>query len=698
MPARDIESIRNVCVVGDDGQGKSSLVEAALFDAKALKELKRPSEGSCALDKDPEEAKRGATLATQVYTFDWNKRRFHLLDTPGSSNFEFDAKAAIAAVDSAVLVVDATDTLKATEVRFKNHLAGAGRAWAMFVNKMDAEGADFERVLEGMRNLLEQDPVPFLLPIGEGENFKGVVNLVDMKAYLDPGDASGKTKAAEIPEEVREAVDRYREKLVEAAVEMDEALMEKYLEEGTISEEELGRCLRQLLAGGSFVPVLCGSAEKNVGVRQLLDFLADYALDPLARGPWKGTKKAGDDGEEVERKPDASEPFSAFVFKTTVDRFAGKTSYIRVVSGLAKSDMAVTDSTLGRKDKYVGIAAPAGRENKPVDEAGPGEIVAVGKLKEVRTGHTICEDSKPVVYNICATPRKIVTFAVVASGKGDEKVSQGISKLMEEDPTLDLYREAETGELLISGMGLVHLEVTQERLKRKFDAEMTYELPKVKYRETIKKKSGETEGKLKKQTGGRGQFGVCYIELSPRKRGEGYEFANEIKGGAIPTNFIPAVEKGFLEAMAAGPVAGYPVVDVRVRLFDGKHHPVDSSEIAFKLAGSFALKAAMMKSNPVLLEPVYKAEITVPEEYLGAITGDLNSRRGKVTGMEPGHGVQVIGAEAPHAEMLRYASDLRSMTQDTGTFWMEFVRYEEVPAQLAEKIIAQRNVDKEAEK
>jgi len=678
---------RNFALVGHSGDGKTSLGDALLHAAGAVPTQGQVAEGSSKLTTLPEESERQHTIRSSVYAFDWEGRHMTLVDTPGDPNFQADGQIALHALDGAVLVVSAVDGAKVGSERMLRLCRELGVAAVAFANGMDRDRADLEACLESLRKI-DANPVLLTLPLGSGPELSGVVDLLRMKAVSKDGES-------EVPGEARQAAQEARGRLVEAVAECDDGLLEKYLEEGELGDDEVRRGLLAGVRAGAILPVLCGAAPAGVGVAPLLWSAAEILPSPDDRGPW--TARSLDGEEESELRPDPEAPFSAVVFKTTVDRYAGMLSVFRVVSGRLRSDGSVLDVTTGEKERIGKLLLLRGEEHADVAEAGPGDVVAAAKLKSVRTGHALTAEKGGVRLREIPIPQGVISYAIRAKSKGDEdKVHAGLGRLVEEDPTLQLGREASTGEFLLTGMGELHVQTTVAKLKRIFGVEVELATPKVPYRETISRRVENVEGKLKKQTGGKGMFGVCYLTVEPLPRSEGFEFVDEIRGGAIPRGLIPAVEKGVQESCEHGPLAGCPVVDVRVRCIDGKHHSVDSNEMAFKLAGSFGFKAAMAKAKPVLLEPVMDVEIVVPDAHVGDVMGDISSRRGRVQHSEARGSSQVIRAKVPMSEMLDYASALTSMTGAQGEFHMQFSHYEECPQQVAEKVIAEAAATQEA--
>jgi elongation factor G len=678
-----LEKLRNFALVGHSGAGKTSLAEAMLFDAGVTTRLGRIEEGNTALDFEPEEVKRGASISTGFHQFEWKKHRLVLIDTPGDMNFFTDTKLCLQGADAALVVIDAVDGVKVQTEQAWDLARQYELPCAIFVNKLDKDRSDFDRALADAERSFDVKPVVMQLPIGKEAGFKGVVDLIRMQAFV--ADDGGKVKAVEIPADMRDAAQAARESMVENIAEADDSLVEKYLEGEALSEEELHGALRAGVLKRIFAPVLCGSAVRNIGVELLCDFLTAAFPSPLDRG----SRQALDDNTEapVMLNPDPDAPFAGFVFKTISDPYAGRLNIIRVVSGRLGGDGTFYNPGKRTKERFNQLLAVMGKEQKPLSGAGPGDIVAVAKLKETTTGDTLCDDSRKVRF-VCAEPLPtLISFALEAKNKGDEdKIYTSLMRLMEEDPGLKMDRRAETKEIVLSGMGQVHIETTVERMRRKFNVEVTLHIPKIPYRETLKKKV-RVQGRHKKQTGGHGQFGDCWVVFEPLPRGSGFEFVDAIVGGVIPKTYIPAVEKGIIESAQRGVLAGFPCIDFKATLDFGSYHAVDSSEMAFKIAGSLAFKKAAEQADPVLLEPIMKVTVTTPEEFMGDIMGDLNSRRGRVQGMDSAGKNQVIKAEVPLAEFLTYAPDLNSMTGGRGVYTMEFSHYDEVPAHLAQKVI-----------
>ena len=677
-----VDKLRNIALVSHGGAGKTSLAEIMLFKSGVINRLGRVEDGNTAMDFEPEEVKRASSISSGFHLFDWKKHSINLIDTPGDQNFFTDTKFCMQAADAVVVVIDAVDGVKVqTEMAWE--FAGEfDMPCVIFINKLDRERADFDRTFKDAVECFDPKPIVLQLPIGSEENFKGVVDLISMKAYIY---SDGKATVGDIPADMLELVESEKEALIENIAEADDDLIEKYLEGEALTDEEIHAALRSGILSRTFVPVLCGSAIQDIGVDLLMDFVAACMPAPADRGARKGVDP--DNGTEIERMPDAEAPFSGFVFKTVADPYAGRLSLFRVVSGSIGADGNFYNANKENRERFNQLLTIAGKEQKPAKGAGPGSIVAVAKLKETTTGDTLCDENAKIRYT-CAEPLPtLISFALESKSKGDEdKIYISLNKLLEEDPALKLDRNAETKEILLSGMGQVHIETTIAKLKRKFNVEVHLRTPKVPYRETIKKKV-RVQGKHKKQSGGHGQYGDCWIQMEPLPRGKGFEFVDGIVGGAIPKTYIPAVEKGIQEASAKGILAGFPCIDFRVTLDDGSFHAVDSSEMAFKVAGSLAFKKAVESANPVLLEPIMEVTITTPDEFMGDIMGDLNGRRGRVLGMDSKGKNQIIKANVPMAEFLTYAPDLNSMTGGRGMYSMVFSHYDEVPAQLSEKVV-----------
>jgi elongation factor G len=691
MGKYDTAKVRNIGIVAHGGAGKTSLAEAILFDTGMVDRLGRVDDGTSTMDFEPEEIKRKISITSALDHCEWNGHSLHIVDTPGYGNFIADTRACMRALGGAVVILSAISGVKAQTEEIWGWANEFELPRIAFVNKMDRERANFFRAIDDMEVALGARGVAIQIPLGAEDSFEGVIDLITMKAYRYADDLSGNYTEIDIPAEYLAEAQRLRERMVETVAEAYDSLTEKYLEAGELTNEEILDGLRVGTLRYTFTPVLCGSALLNVGVKHLLDYVCHCLPSPLDRGSVVGTDPKG---EVIERAPAESEPFSALVFKTTSDPYTGKITIFRVYSGVLNSDSTIYNSTKGVEERIGQIYELEGKKQKPIKQAVAGDIVAVSKLKETVTGDTLCDPAKPIVYEPAKQLQPVISYAIEPKTKADEdKIHGALHRMIEEEPTLESHRDTQTKEMIISGMGQVHLEVIVEKLKRKFGVEVLLKTPKVPYLETIKG-NAKVQGKYKKQSGGRGQYGDCWIEMAPVARGEGYQFIDKIVGGVVPRQYIPAVDKGIQDASLEGFLAGYPVVDFSVTLYDGSFHTVDSSEMAFKVAGSMAFKKAMELCKPVLLEPIVNMKITVPDENMGDVIGDLNSRRGKVVGVEPKANSQIIRAVVPMSEVLAYASDLRSMTSDRGLFSTEFSHYEEVPTHLAQKVITEAAAQK----
>jgi elongation factor G len=686
-----VESLRNIALVAHSGAGKTSLAEAMLYNSGTIKRLGRVEDGNTAMDFEPEELKRLSSISSAFHQYDWKKHTVTIIDTPGDQNFFSDTLSCQQSADGALVVIDAVDGVKVQTEQAWEFAKDFDQPCMIFINKLDRERADFSRAFQDAAGIFEPKPIILQLPIGAEADFKGVIDLISGKAYIY--DADGKAQKSDIPADMQELVASEKEKLIENIAEADDELIERYLEGEELGEEDLRAALRKGTLTRTFVPVVCGSATKNIGIDLLMNLIVIAMPSPQDRGPKIGTDPAT--GEQTERAPDPEAPFSAFVVKTLADPYAGRLTIFRVVSGTLGADGTFYNANKETKERFNQLLTITGKEQKPAQGAGPGSIVAVAKLKETLTGHTLCDENNKIVYQ-CAEPLpSLISFAIAAKSKGDEdKIFSSLTKLLEEDPALKLDRISETREILLSGRGQIHIETIVDKLRRKFNVEVVLNTPKVPYRETIKKKV-RVQGRHKKQTGGHGQFGDCWVQLEPLPRGKGFEFVDAVVGGAIPRTYIPAVEKGIIEASQKGVLAGFLCVDFKATLDDGSYHAVDSSEMAFKIAGSLAFKKAAEDAQPVLLEPIMYVTITAPDEFMGDIMGDLNGRRGRVLGMDSAGKNQVIKANVPMAEFLTYAPDLRSMTGGRGVYTMEFSHYDEVPAHIAEKIVEEAHKNKE---
>ena len=679
--------LRNIALIGHGKAGKTSLAEAMLFDGGSTDRLGRVDDGTAVMDFEPEEIKRSLSISSSFNHLEWEKHKINIVDTPGDANFVIDTKNSLQAVDGAVVVVDAISGVEVTTEKVWDYANQFNLPRVFFVSKMDRERANYAQTLTDIQKILTSKAISLNLPIGAEDSFAGVVDLLSQKAFYFDGNQSGKFTEKELPADLKEEAKGAREKLIEMIAEADDALLEKYLEGQELSPEELAQGLKKGVLNKSLFPVLCGTGLRNIGIPQLLDAVIQCLPSPEDRGPVKGANGATQ-AEEI-RKPEEKEPFSAFVFKTLADPYAGKLTIFRIWSGVLQADSTVFNANKQVKERFGQILQLEGKAQKPIEAAGTGDIVAVAKLRETTTWDSLCDEKKPIVYPSMALPIPPVSFAVEPKSKGDEeKITSSLARLIEEDPTIKLVRDEQTKELVLYGMGQVHMEVTVDKLKRKFGVDVNLRTPKIPYKETIKSTKSGIIYRHKKQSGGRGQFAEVHFEMSPLPRGTGFQFQNALVGMNVPRNFVPAVEKGVAEAMHSGVLAGYPVVDVKVKFYDGKSHEVDSSEIAFKIASAMAFKKGVLETNPVLLEPIMNVEVAVPDEYMGDVIGDLNSRRGRVLGVESRPKGQLIKVQVPLAEVLKYAPDLTSMTSGRGSFTMELSHYEEVPAHQTEKIVA----------
>jgi elongation factor G len=693
MPHKAVDRIRNVALVGHRGAGKTSLAEAMLFEAGVTSRLGSVAAGSSLFDFEPDEQDREMSIGAAVAKFEHDGRKINLIDTPGEPSFAADTLAALRIVDAAVFVINGVMGVEVSTDRLWRRADEEGLPRLVFVNMLDRERADFFTTLESLKDTFGAHVVATEIPIGSEHEVSGIVDLIDMKAFAYEGAGRGNAVEREIPEELAAQAEEYREKLMDEVAENSDELMERYLEGEEISHEEIVGVLKQGVTEGRIFPVTCGVATKNLGTNRLLEALVEDLPSPAMRG---GVTALDEEGNEVKIEPSDDGDLVAYVFKTLADPYTGRVNLFRVYSGVMRSDSQLHNVSRRTKERVGQLGAPHGKDLEKVDELGAGDIGAVAKLKQTHAGDALSDKDRRVSFPPLDLPAPVMAFAYEPKTKGDEeKAATAIRRLAEEDPTLDVHRDQQTGEQIIAGLTQVHVEVIVERMKRRFGAEIRLKPPRVPYLETIRKPA-KAHGRYKKQTGGRGQFGDCHIEIEPAETGTGLDFVNKIKGGVIPGGFIPAVEKGIVEAMQHGEVAGYPVKDVTVRLVDGSHHSVDSSEMAFKIAGSMAFKQAMADANPALLEPIMQITISVPESSVGDVIGDLNSRRGHPLGMEAKGQMTEVKAEVPMADVLDYAPDLRSITGGQGEYTMEFLRYEEVPAHLAQKVIAEAQSEDQA--
>ena len=695
MKNAEIKEIRNIAILSHGAAGKTSLADAMLFAGGAVGVRGSVDNDTSVFMHEPEEISRKITITAALGFTDWKGVRLNIIDTPGYINFLEETKGTLRAVDGAVIIVSALSGVKAETEKIYKFACDLEMPRIAFVSKLDKERADFFRAIGDMEKYFCKNALVLQLPIGQEDSFRGVIDLIKMKALFFTADESGKTEEQEIPGTMKQDAALYRKKLVEQIAESDDALLEKYLDKGDLSSEDLIAGLKHGTLGGGLLPVLCGSPVKNMGIQQLMDAVITCLPSPLERAGIVAIKgKDLKTGGEIVRKPTSDELLAALVFKTVIDPFAGKLSMVRVFSGTLKADSTVYNATKQTKEKIGTLFLVQGKKQVPAQVLSAGQIGAVAKLKETLTGDTLCSENQPIVLEFAKFVDPVMSFAIEPKSRGDEdKVSIGIHKLLDEDTTLRFAFDEQTKEMILSGMGQVHLEVTLEKLKRKFGVDVTMKMPKVPYKETIRSKAS-AQGKYKKQSGGHDQYGDAWIELEPLQRGSGFEFVDKIVGGVIPRQYIPAVEKGVIEAMHEGTLAGYPMVDVRVTLYDGSYHNVDSSEMAFKVAASMGFKKAVESAKPVLLEPIMNVEVVAPDDTLGAVIGDLNSRRGKVQGVVPQANGQSIKALVPMSEMLSYAPTLNSLTSGRGMYTMEFSGYEDVPSHLSQKIVQEHTAQR----
>ncbi len=685
MKVYDAPAIRNVAVVGHSGAGKTQLVSAMLFDAGAVNRFGRVDDGTTVTDYDEEEIARKHTLACSLAYVEWNRHKINFIDTPGMANFLSDARAALRVSDGALVVVDAVAGVEVSTEKVWEAAADLDVPRVVVLNRLDRERASMDRSLESLRAVFGRAVVPVQLPIGEEKAFRGVIDLVAMKAWTFAGDGSGKPTEGAIPADLESPAQAAREALIEMVAEADDALMEKFFDAGTLTQEELLSGLKRGIGAGRVFPVLCASAIANIGIQPLLDALIAYVPSPAER-PLKAKALKSDDEVRAEAKADG--PTAAFIWKTVADPFAGRITMFRVVSGVLKSDSTVQNVTKDTPERLGHLVLLQGKTQTAVPEIKAGDIGAVAKLKESQTNDLLAD--KSIGFTLAGTkfPEPVISYAIEPKSRGDEeKISTALHRLQEEDPTINYTRDPQTKELLLAGQGQSHIEVTVAKLKRRFGVEVNLKLPRIPYRETITA-STEAHGRHKKQTGGHGQFGDCKVKFEPLPRGSEFEFVDDIFGGAIPRQFIPAVEKGIQDARLRGFLAGYPMVDFRATVFDGSFHAVDSNELSFKMAGSLAFKDGMSRARPTLLEPIMNVEVYAPSDYAGDLMGDLNGRRGRIGGMDSRGASTIIRAKVPMSEMLTYEQHLTSATGGRGSYHMEFSHYEEVPSHLHGKIIA----------
>ncbi len=694
MKVYEGKDIRNLVVIGHSHSGKTSLVSAMLFTGGATPKLGRIDEGTTVTDYDEEEIARQMTISTGIASAEWRNTKINLLDSPGFTMFAHEARIAMVAAEAAIVVVDGVSGVEVVTEKVWLYADEIELPRVIVVSRMDRERANYETALESLRSAFGRQVTPVQIPIGSEKSLKGVVDLVNMKAYTYELGGNGKGKEGPIPAELEAVCKDAHEKLVELIAEGKDELMQEYFDKGTIIEEHLVPALHEAIRDDKIFPVIFASGLGNIGTDHLLDFVVDYCPTAAEHREVHSAPDASGNGHSAERKVADNQPTSLFVFKTANDPFSGRITYFKVFSGVVKNDATFQNFTRNTSEKLSHLSTPQGKNLVPVPELHAGDIGAVAKLRDTLTGDTLGDKANPILYAPVVLPEPAITFAIEPKSRNDEdKLSNGLHKLMEEDPMVRFFRDAQTKEFLIAGTGQQHIEVIVSKLKKRYHTEVNLKAPKVPYRETIRGKA-DVQGRHKKQSGGHGQYGDCKIKMEPLERGKQFEFVNDIFGGSIPKNFIPAVEKGIIEAAARGYLAGFPMVDFRVILYDGSYHDVDSNELSFKMAGRIAFKKAMEQAKPALLEPIMHVEITIPDEFAGSIMGDLNSRRGRIQGMDNKAGKTIVKAEVPMAEMLTYGADLTSMTQGRGSFNMEMSHYDFVPSMLQEKIVTQAKAER----
>jgi elongation factor G len=695
MRVYESDAIRNICFAGHGASGKTSLTSALLFNAGAVNRLARVEDGNTVTDWEEEEIERKVSISSALAHCEWSKKKINILDTPGYSPFIAEAKLAMRAADAAIIVVDSVAGVEVQTENVWEFCEQFNLPRLIVINKMDRDNASFERSLNSLHEAFGRIAMPVQIPMGAERDFSGIINVLTNKACVYERDGSGKFKETEVPANYQDQVKEYREKLIEMVAEGSDALMEKFFADGTLEQDDLLQGLKASLLQRTIAPVLCVSSTLNIGISQLLDAIVELLPSPAEIGKAQGMDPKTN--TPVECVISTQAPYAAYVFKTIADPFTGRITLAKLYSGIMRADTTYNNQTKGKSEKFGPLQIPQGKTLVPVGEVHAGDFFAVTKLRETTTGDTICDPSKPVIFPHVEIPEPSITFAIEPKSRGDEdKISNALARIAEEDSAIKYNRDPQTKQLLLSGSGQLHVEVTVAKLRKRYGVEVILKTPKIPYRETIRGKS-DVQGRYKKQTGGHGQFGDCWIKIEPLPRGGSFEFVDEIFGGAIPRNFIPAVEKGIVEAAAKGFLAGYPVVDFRVILYDGSYHAVDSSEMAFKVAGSMAFKKAMEEARPVLLEPIMNVEIYAPQDYAGALAGDLTGRRGRLQGMDVKRGIQIIKAQVPMAEMVSYSPVLTSMTGGRGSYHMEFSHYDEVPAHVSQKIIEEANKDRKQE-
>ncbi len=695
MRVFESDSIRNICIIGHGAAGKTSLTSAILFDSGAVNRLARVEDGNTVTDWEDEEIERRISISCALAHCEWNKKKINILDTPGYRPFLAETRLSVRAADAAVVVVDAVAGVEVQTEKVWEFCDEHSLPRMIVINKADRDNASSERTLAALEEAFGRGAVALEIPMGMEKEFAGVVSLLTGRAYRYERDGSGKFQETDVPAQYEDELAERREKLIEMVAEGSDALMEKFFAEGTLDQAEMLEGLKIGVRQGTIRPVFYASSTLNIGIPQILDAVTELFPSPAAVGTTTGTDPKT--GESLERKISIQEPYAAYVFKTIADPFAGRISLIKLYSGTMRSDTVYNNHTKEKSEKLGPLQILQGKTMVPIGEVHAGDFFAVTKLRETTTGDTLCDPAHPILFSSVELPEPSITFAIEPKSRGDEdKISHAMSRIIEEDGAIRYTRDPQTKQLLLAGSDQLHVEVTVSKLRKRYGVEVLLKTPRIPYRETIRGKA-DVQGRHKKQTGGHGQFGDCWIRMEPLPRGGKFEFVDEIFGGSIPRNFIPAVEKGIVEAAERGYLAGNPVVDFKVTLYDGSFHPVDSSEMAFKIAGRLAFKKAMETARPVLLEPVMNVEIYAPQEYAGALTGDLSSRRGRLQGMDIKRDIQIIKAQVPMAEMVSYSPVLTSMTGGRGSYHMEFSHYDEVPAQIAQKIIEESSKDKKEE-
>lgn len=688
-----LEKVRNIGIMAHIDAGKTTTTERILFYTGKTHKIGEVHDGAATMDWMAQEKERGITITSAATTCHWRNHMINIIDTPGHVDFTVEVERSLRVLDGAVAVFCAKGGVEPQSETVWRQADKYDVPRIAYVNKMDIMGADYYNVIKMIKERLKARPVPIQLPIGKEENFKGIIDLMKMEAIIYEDDLGTVMEESAIPDDMKELAEKYRKEMVEAIADTDEDLMMKYLDGEEISADELRKALRKATIANVLVPMCCGSSYKNKGVQPMMDAIVDFLPSPVDIPPVQGTDP--ETGDTIERKADDNEPLAALAFKIMADPFVGKLAFIRVYSGVMEAGSYILNSTKNKKERVGRLVRMHANHRAEINEVRSGDIAAVVGLKDTTTGDTLCDVDHPIHLESMVFPEPVIDVAIEPKTKaGQEKLGLALAKLAEEDPTFRTHTDQETGQTIIAGMGELHLEIIVDRLQREFKVECNVGKPQVAYKESIKK-DVKAEGRFVRQSGGRGQYGDCFIELIPQERGKGYEFENNVVGGAIPKEYIAPIDQGIREAMLSGVVAGYPVIDCKVSLYDGSYHEVDSSEMAFKIAGSMAFKNAMQKADPVLLEPIMKVEVTVPEEYMGDVMGQLNSKRGRIEGMEPRNGAEVIRAFVPLAEMFGYSTDLRSTTQGRGVYTMQFDHYDEVPTSIKEQIIGAKSKNNE---